>query len=414
MRFVKRPRIVIEATDGGASALVNGDVWINSTDSRYKYRLAGATEELIPLSELSGFPSASTSGSSLIGVFDAGAYYVNTNVEDVLQEIGSDLSSLGAGLDWEPQVINILDTPPGSPSIGDRYIVGTSPTGAWVGEENSIAEWNGSSWDFTSIAAGPNSVNEGVAAFVQDLDTAYVVNDAGNWVVFGSIVTHNALGGLQGGNGSTEYYHLTQADHDLVVALDSTANGDGASLVATETAAFSFILNGISDVQSALNKLDLLGSGAAGEGASEIVIESGSVSSFLNGLTNLQQIVERVDTLGTTANGEGSSLIGIEDAGGYFTSTNVEGALQELGLFVDSGASIHKNAELQWTAGQTQTITHNLGSLQVDTSVQISSTPGASGGSPDEQVLATVVTNGSNAVDVTIDEAGWYFVTVVG
>ena len=36
--------------------------------------------------------------------------------------------------------------------------------------------------------------------------------------------------------------------------------------------------------------------------------------------------------LGSTANGEGASLIDIEDAGEYFTSTDIEGALQELGL----------------------------------------------------------------------------------
>jgi hypothetical protein len=46
-------------------------------------------------------------------------------------------------------VINVLNTPPGSPAVDDQYRVGTSPTGAWVSHSNDIATWNGSSWDFT-------------------------------------------------------------------------------------------------------------------------------------------------------------------------------------------------------------------------------------------------------------------------
>ena len=38
--------------------------------------------------------------------------------------------------------------------------------------------------------------------------------------------------------------------------------------------------------------------------------------------------------LASTSNGEGASLVGIEDTGGYFTATDVEAALQELGSSV--------------------------------------------------------------------------------
>lgn len=36
-------------------------------------------------------------------------------------------------------VINTLNTPPGSPSNGDRYLVGSAPTGAFVGHTDSVA-----------------------------------------------------------------------------------------------------------------------------------------------------------------------------------------------------------------------------------------------------------------------------------
>ena len=56
---------------------------------------------------------------------------------------------------WVDPVINKTTTaPPGSPSVGDRYIVATPATGAWVGKEGNIAEWNGTGWDFTAPVIG--------------------------------------------------------------------------------------------------------------------------------------------------------------------------------------------------------------------------------------------------------------------
>jgi len=41
-----------------------------------------------------------------------------------------------------------LNTPPGSPSAGDSYIVAAAPTGAWSANAASVAVWNGSAWVF--------------------------------------------------------------------------------------------------------------------------------------------------------------------------------------------------------------------------------------------------------------------------
>jgi hypothetical protein len=41
--------------------------------------------------------------------------------------------------------------------------------------------------------------------------------------------------------------------------------------------------------------------------------------------------------ISSTANGEGASLVGIEDAGSYFTATDVEGALQQLAADLAAG-----------------------------------------------------------------------------
>lgn len=50
--------------------------------------------------------------------------------------------------DLDP-VINSQNAPPPTPTIGDRYRIGTGGSGAWIGQNNNIAEWNGTSWIFT-------------------------------------------------------------------------------------------------------------------------------------------------------------------------------------------------------------------------------------------------------------------------
>lgn len=72
-----------------------------------------------------------------------------------------------------------LATPPGSPSEGDRYIVAATATGDWVGEENSIAWFDGSSWVF-------DTPTEGFLLWVSDEDKHYKF-DGTSWSVFADI-----------------------------------------------------------------------------------------------------------------------------------------------------------------------------------------------------------------------------------
>lgn len=43
-----------------------------------------------------------------------------------------------------------LNTPPGSPTLGDCYIIGTSPTGAWSGKAKQIAQAIEGGWFFVA------------------------------------------------------------------------------------------------------------------------------------------------------------------------------------------------------------------------------------------------------------------------
>lgn len=65
-----------------------------------------------------------------------------------------------SAVEWQDSVFDKdTVTPPGSPSTGDRYLIGldsgaSAATGAWAGHDGKIAEYNGSIWVFTAPATG--------------------------------------------------------------------------------------------------------------------------------------------------------------------------------------------------------------------------------------------------------------------
>ena len=76
-----------------------------------------------------------------------------------------------------------LTAPPGSPTVGDRYIVGSSATGAWAGEDDNIAAYQNGAWEFYTP-------KDGWVAFVKDesLDYQY---DGSSWAQKQSASTTN-------------------------------------------------------------------------------------------------------------------------------------------------------------------------------------------------------------------------------
>lgn len=58
-------------------------------------------------------------------------------------------------------------SPPASPSVGDRYVVAASPTGAWAGQAQKVAIWVGQ-WTFVNAVPGllANYVNAGEISLI--------------------------------------------------------------------------------------------------------------------------------------------------------------------------------------------------------------------------------------------------------
>jgi hypothetical protein len=85
-----------------------------------------------------------------------------------------------------------LTTPPASPTVGDRYIIPASATGAWSGKTNQIAEWDGSAWVFYAPSTGWTT-------YVDDEQKVYSWNGSA-WVrTGGALQTIVAGAGLTGG-----------------------------------------------------------------------------------------------------------------------------------------------------------------------------------------------------------------------
>jgi len=146
-----------------------------------------------------------------------------------------------SGLDWQDSVLDKdLTAPPSSPNSGDRYIVGDSATGDWSGHDKEIAEYNGSSWDFTTTS-------EGLATWVEDEDKIYVFNGT-TWVKFSTVSDHNNLQNLQGGT-ANEYYHMTAAEDSwMATALTNVPDANNLlDATGNETISGDYTFTGVNN-----------------------------------------------------------------------------------------------------------------------------------------------------------------------
>ena len=76
-----------------------------------------------------------------------GIPFVPENTIDPAAGLNLSLNTVDALLQVLVQAVG-ANTPPASPANGARYIVGTSPTGAWAGQADRLARWLDGAWQF--------------------------------------------------------------------------------------------------------------------------------------------------------------------------------------------------------------------------------------------------------------------------
>ncbi len=137
-----------------------------------------------------------------------------------------DTAIAAGGGDWEASVLDQLATPPGGPSTGDRYLVIATASGAWSGKEKDIAEYNGSSWDFTTPTKGTHVYDE-------DSGNALIYNGTA-WVVLA-----NATGALIASNNLSDVSSTSTARTNLGLGSLATASSVSLSSQVSGTLAVS-------------------------------------------------------------------------------------------------------------------------------------------------------------------------------
>lgn len=190
-----------------------------------------------------------------------------------------------ANLEFQDSVIDSIATPPGSPSTGDRYLVIATATGDFLGQEDKIAEYNGTAWTFITPTTG-----------------MFVSDDSEN----------DRLKYYNGSAWVDKFFESSTASLGVkLVGLDiqlDYVTGGGLELVGN---------------QAQVNVADIV------DGSTIIEDGSGDAAISFSTLYNDLKAVSAQD-LSSNLTGKGASIIGIEDAGGYTDETDVEGSIQEI------------------------------------------------------------------------------------
>lgn len=200
--------IIFDELTADPSSPEAGEVWFRTDLDRFRYYDGATVYQFSTLAELQAHindvanPHATTlelarqAGDTFAGDVNMG----NNELLNVatatlvtsapnLQQVRDEITQAIQNDAWHDPVIDTLNTPPGAPVLGDRYLIGTAPTGAWAANADYITEWNGSSWDFFGPPeAGWITYDESVPQFVQYNGTA--------WAPFGTAVDHGSLLGL--------------------------------------------------------------------------------------------------------------------------------------------------------------------------------------------------------------------------
>ena len=86
-----------------------------------------------------------------------------------------------------PTVFNrTTSAPPASPTEGDRYIIGSSPTGAWTGLANRIAVYIGTNWVIFTPSEGWNVYDQGANEEITFTGSLWLTKVRGSSAVNGS------------------------------------------------------------------------------------------------------------------------------------------------------------------------------------------------------------------------------------
>jgi hypothetical protein len=234
------------------------------------------------------------------------------------------LQAIQNGMTWKDPVrvastANITISSPGATIDGvtmatdDRVLLKDQSTAS----ENGIYVWNGASSAMTRATDADED-----AEVVANIVTAVEEGTAHADQVY-ILTTNNPI--TVGTTGQTW----------TILPVNTFTAGDGIDISAGNEISTDLLANGglkIVSTELAIEPNDFAGEGLTDDGSDNLAIDWSTAFNDAKAV--------KAEDLNSTSSGEGASIIGIQDVGTYFTATNVEGALQELGAsLVDRGVS---------------------------------------------------------------------------
>ena len=145
--------------------------------------------------------------------YDAGGVWGGFIVEEAAGSIRPAALAFPMGVAIE----STSNAPPGSPVDGQYYLVGTSPSGAYVGHANAVATYRNSAWEF--IAA-----YDGAYVYEKTLSTG-LVYQSGSWTVDASLLVPGVVKGLTISNNTLD------ATNDLDIAAGWAIDSAGLRVI---------------------------------------------------------------------------------------------------------------------------------------------------------------------------------------
>lgn len=131
-----------------------------------------------------------------------------------------------------------LTTPPTSPTAGDAYIVATSATGDWAGNDGAVAYWTGPAWEILTPG-------EGWMSWVADEDVPVVYTGTA-WEVLSLPQTSPISGWVAGALSDGQTVLRYVAAEAMTIPAGMTGSQGSAGTAATASTEFTVSKNGTS------------------------------------------------------------------------------------------------------------------------------------------------------------------------
>jgi hypothetical protein len=286
------------------------------------------------------------------------AYTMQPTFNDDLQLVSKKyVDDVAESLEWQESVLSagVLNPTSLTPSVGDRYLINGVGAGTWTGQDNKIATWNGSGWEYYTPTTG---------ARVGADDEPNVA-----FYLFGGVSWEAKL--VESTTASTG---LVKVGQDIQLDPASAGNGLGFNAGVYNVNVDDSSIEIDSDTLR-VKALGITNAMLAG-GITDAKLDSDYIQTsevddatieFSGGTLNIKSdgVGSNEINYGTGAGQVNSSQLPIIDAGGFTSESFVEGALQELyGLVKESGNTYTANGsitkgDLVYVSGADQVSTYS-------------------------------------------------------